>query len=110
MVCNNCQKDIAAGSKFCYNCGAKQPESAPAGLPQQSDVKRRLVRSSSNKIIAGVCAGLADYFDLDPTVIRIIWVLAFFCAGTGLLAYIILWIVLPLAPSAAIRSSATTAS
>ncbi|HET8923345.1 MAG TPA: PspC domain-containing protein [Candidatus Acidoferrum sp.] len=68
------------------------------------------MRSSSNKIIAGVCAGLADYFDLDPTVIRIIWVLAFFCAGTGLLAYIILWIVLPLAPSAAIRSSATTAS
>ena len=110
MTCPNCQKDIASGSRFCYNCGAKQPEAAAPGIPQQPGVKKRLMRSSTDKIFAGVCAGLADYFDLDPTLVRIIWVLAFFCAGTGLLAYIILWIVLPLAPSSVVPSSATTTS
>jgi phage shock protein PspC (stress-responsive transcriptional regulator) len=45
-----------------------------------------------------VCSGLAEYFDLDPTIVRVIWVLAVFFAGTGLLIYIVLWIVLPLAP------------
>lgn len=68
------------------------------------------MRSSTDKMIAGVCAGLADYFDLDPTIIRVIWVLAFFCAGTGLLAYIILWIVLPLTQAPGLPTSATTAS
>jgi phage shock protein C len=110
MICPNCQKDIASGSKFCYNCGAKQPEAATPGFPQQTTSKKRLMRSSSDKMIAGVCAGLADYFDLDPTIIRVIWVLAFFCAGTGLLVYIILWIVLPLAPSRALPTSATSTS
>jgi len=53
------------------------------------------VRSTNDRKIAGVCAGLADYFDLDATLIRILWLVAVLCAGTGLLAYIILWIVLP---------------
>lgn len=56
------------------------------------------MRSSRDKKIGGVCAGLADYFDLDPTIIRVVWLLAVFLGGTGILAYIILWIVLPLAP------------
>jgi phage shock protein C len=57
------------------------------------------MRSSRDKKVGGVCAGLADYFDLDPTLVRIVWLLAVFCAGTGLLLYIILWIALPLAPA-----------
>ncbi|HKM83583.1 MAG TPA: PspC domain-containing protein [Candidatus Acidoferrum sp.] len=57
------------------------------------------MRSSTDKKIGGVCAGLADYFDLDPTLVRVLWLLAIFCAGTGLLAYVILWIVLPLGPT-----------
>jgi phage shock protein PspC (stress-responsive transcriptional regulator) len=109
MICPNCQKDIAAGSKFCYNCGAKQPETPAPPAPPASGLHRRLTRSSTDKMIAGVCGGLADYFELDPTLIRVLWVLAFFCAGTGLLAYIILWIVLPLAP-AGLPTSATPAS
>jgi len=48
--------------------------------------------------VGGVCAGLADYFDLDPTIVRVVWLLAIFLGGTGVLAYLILWIVLPLAP------------
>jgi phage shock protein PspC (stress-responsive transcriptional regulator) len=54
-------------------------------------------------------AGLADYFDLDPTIVRIVWLLAIFFAGTGLLVYVVLWIALPLAPvDAPISVPATT--
>ena len=110
MTCVNCQKDIAAGSKFCYNCGAKQPETPPPGLSPATGGKRKLMRSSTDKKIAGVCAGLADYFDLDPTIVRVVWLLAVLCAGTGLLLYIILWIVLPVAPAGVIPTSATAVS
>ena len=57
------------------------------------------MRSSTDSKIAGVCGGLADYFDIDPMIVRILWVVLVVCGGTGLLAYIILWIVLPLAPT-----------
>jgi phage shock protein PspC (stress-responsive transcriptional regulator) len=98
MICSSCQRNIADGSKFCYNCGARQ---AAAGAPDMASVTggpRKLMRSSTDKKLGGVCAGVAEYFDLDPTIIRIVWVLAVLCAGTGLLLYLILWIVLPLAP------------
>jgi phage shock protein PspC (stress-responsive transcriptional regulator) len=110
MICPNCQKDIAIGSRFCYNCGAKQPETPAPGLSPATGGKRKLMRSSTDKKIGGVCAGLADYFDLDPTLIRVLWLLAVLFAGCGLLAYIILWIVLPLAPGGVIPTSAATAS
>jgi phage shock protein C len=97
MLCPNCQKEIADGSKFCYNCGANLTGSATPS-PTVSAPKR-LMRSSTDKKIGGVCAGLANYFDLDPTIVRVIWFLAVFFAGAGLLVYVILWIVLPLAPA-----------
>ena len=68
------------------------------------------MRSSTDKKIAGVCAGLADYFDLDPTIVRVIWLLAILFAGTGVLAYLVLWIVLPVAPAGVIPTSATVVS
>ena len=97
MVCQHCQKEIAEGSKFCYNCGAQQPGFAGA-VPAAIPVQKRLMRSSRDKKIGGVCAGLAEYFDIDPTIVRVVWLLAIFLAGTGLLLYLVLWIVLPLAP------------
>jgi len=97
MVCPNCQKEIADGSNFCYNCGAKLGVGAQA--PASVAPPKRLMRSSRDKKLGGVCAGLADYFDLDPTIVRIVWLLAILFAGTGLLVYLILWIVLPLAPA-----------
>jgi phage shock protein PspC (stress-responsive transcriptional regulator) len=93
MLCPNCQKEIADGSKFCYNCGANLTGS-PAPSPGVVAPKR-LTRSCRDKKIAGVCAGLAEYFDLDPTLVRVLWLLA----GTGFLVYVILWIVLPCAPA-----------
>jgi len=99
MLCSSCQKEIAPGSKFCYNCGAKQPETSAAGASPSVPAPKRLMRSSRDKKIGGVCAGLADYFDLDPTLVRVLWLLAIFFAGTGFFIYLILWIVLPIAPA-----------
>ncbi len=96
MLCPNCQKEIADGSKFCYNCGANLTGTATPSPAVAAP--KRLMRSSTDKKIGGVCAGLANYFDLDPTIVRVIWFLAAFFAGAGFLVYIILWIVLPLAP------------
>jgi len=60
-----------------------------------SDYKT-LTRSRSNRMISGVCAGLADYLNLDPTVMRLLFVLGFFIAGPGIvLAYLIMAIVTP---------------
>ncbi|MDY4550796.1 MAG: PspC domain-containing protein [Parabacteroides sp.] len=54
------------------------------------------LRRSKDKMIAGVCAGLAHYFDLDPTVIRIVYVLlSIFTAFAGVLVYLILWLIMP---------------
>lgn len=56
---------------------------------------KRLYRSSTNYMLAGVCGGIAEYFNLDPTLIRLAWVL--FCAlgGSGVLAYIVAAIIIP---------------
>ena len=58
---------------------------------------KRLMRSKDKKI-AGVCAGLGDYFDIDPTIVRILFVVIFFAGGASLLAYLIMWIVMPQEP------------
>ncbi|MDR0843587.1 MAG: PspC domain-containing protein [Tannerella sp.] len=63
-----------------------------------ADVKR-LYRSSEDKMIAGVCAGIAEYFSLDPTLVRIGYILlSIFTFFSGVIAYLILWIVIPRKP------------
>ena len=57
--------------------------------------QKKLTRSKSDKKLFGVCGGLAKYLDVDPTILRVIWILLFFCAGTGLLAYLILALLMP---------------
>lgn len=57
--------------------------------------KVRLTRSESDKIIAGVCGGLAAYLDLDPVLVRLAFVVLLFASGIGLPIYIILWIIMP---------------
>jgi phage shock protein C len=62
---------------------------------KMSDYKT-LTRSKSNRMIAGVCAGLADYLNIDPTVVRLLFVLGLFLAGPGIaIAYLIMAIVTP---------------
>lgn len=62
-------------------------------------MKKKLYRSNTDKKLAGVCGGIAEYLDMDPTVIRLIAVLVGVCAGSGLLAYIICAIIMPERPS-----------
>lgn len=59
---------------------------------------KRLYRSRTDRKIAGVCGGLAQYFDVDPVIFRLAWVLLFFLGGTGLIIYLIAWIIIPLEP------------
>lgn len=61
-------------------------------------MKKKLYKSSSDKKLDGVCGGIAEYFDVDPTVVRIAWTIFACCAGSGLLAYIICAIVMPRKP------------
>ncbi|HZW39301.1 MAG: PspC domain-containing protein [Syntrophothermus sp.] len=61
-------------------------------------MNKKLYRSRNDKMLAGVCGGLAEYFDFDPVIVRLIFVITIFFGGTGILAYIILWIVVPEAP------------
>ena len=63
-----------------------------------NDIKR-LYRSRDERMIAGVCGGLAEYLRTDPTLIRLLFVLFALAGGPGLVAYIILWIVVPLEPA-----------
>lgn len=61
-------------------------------------MSNRLYRSKTERKVAGVCGGIAEYFDVDPTIIRLAWLIAVFCAGGGLLAYLIAMIVIPEKP------------
>lgn len=56
---------------------------------------KRLTRSLTDRRLAGVCAGIAEYFDLDPTLVRVGWVFFSLLGGSGLLAYIICAIIIP---------------
>jgi len=58
-------------------------------------MEKKLYRDPYHKVIGGVCAGLAEYFDIDVTVIRLLFVFALFIVGGGFLTYIVLWVVLP---------------
>ena len=58
-------------------------------------MEKKLYRSKTNKQICGVCGGLAEYLNMDPTVAWLIWVLVTLFAGAGLLAYIICALVIP---------------
>jgi len=58
-------------------------------------MKKRLYRIEKDKKICGVCGGIAEYFDVDPTLIRLAWVLFSVCGGSGILAYIIAAIIMP---------------
>ncbi|MBD9206535.1 MAG: PspC domain-containing protein [Clostridiales bacterium] len=61
-------------------------------------MEKKLYKSETNKMLAGVCGGIAEYFNIDPTLVRLGWVV--FCAlgGSGLLAYIIMAIIMPSRP------------
>lgn len=62
-------------------------------------MEKRLQRSRTDRSVAGVAGGLAEYFEVDPTLVRILFVVFTLVGGPGLLLYIIMWIVMPEAPA-----------
>ena len=91
MFCPQCGKEYSQPSKFCRDCGGglSAPETPHAA---------KLMRSRTDEKIAGVCGGFASYFNLDVTLIRIVWLMMLIFAGCGGLAYLIAWIVMPEEP------------
>ncbi|MCP4726551.1 MAG: PspC domain-containing protein, partial [bacterium] len=75
----------------------KSEESAPP--KEETSTKdsgyKQVYRSRTNRMIAGVCSGIADYFNIDPTIVRILFAASFFVGGVGLIGYIVCWIVIP---------------
>ena len=69
-------------------------------MAQKGEEVRRLYRSRKNRVIAGVCGGVAEYFSIDPVIMRLAWVFfALITMGAGIIAYIIAWIVIPEVPA-----------
>jgi phage shock protein C len=89
MYCNYCGKVIQDDANVCAYCGTR------VGAVT---ARKRLVRPRVDRKVAGVCAGFAEYFDLDVTVVRLTWLFVSLMTGVGLLAYPIAWIVMPEEP------------
>jgi phage shock protein C len=101
MFCSKCGREIAETSSYCSVCGAHQRVEASF---------KRLTLSSTDSKIAGVCGGIAEYMGVDPTIVRLIWLVLSVVPGGivgGILAYVLAWIIIP---KAAVRGSAAAAS
>lgn len=94
MHCNACGQLLADNARFCSQCGISV--GSPAGNPRP----QRMLRSRTDKRIAGVCAGLAQYLELDTALVRVLTVLITFAVGffPGLIAYIVAWVIVPQEP------------
>ncbi|MBV9573722.1 MAG: PspC domain-containing protein [Acidobacteriales bacterium] len=90
MYCNHCGKLIQDDANVCAYCGKTIGATV---------VRKRLMRMRTNRKIAGVCAGFAEYFDLDVTLVRVIWLItAFMPIGLSVIGYLVAWIVMPEEP------------
>ena len=64
--------------------------------PPSKPAQKRLYRSTQNKVLAGICGGIADYFNVDPVLVRIIFVVLLIASfGTAAIAYLIAWVIIP---------------
>ncbi len=114
-VCTKCGKALAREEVVMVNgkimCAGCAPQQQSAGPDRQDQVQgkyqgtvvgdsssRRLYRSRKNQVIGGVAAGIAEYFNIDPTIVRIAWALLGIAWGTGVVLYLICWLVIPLNP------------
>ena len=93
MFCTQCGIELEPQDRYCCQCGKTTGAGAP--WPAKGPT-RKLTLSSGDKKIGGVCAGFAHYFDLDVTLMRIIWlVLIFVPPGIGLIGYLLAWLIMP---------------
>ncbi len=85
MYCTSCGQQIVAEAAYCMHCGGAQPGIHP---------RRRLYRPRLGRKVAGVCQGVANYLDIDVTLVRVVWLLVALAGGGGFLAYIVAWFVM----------------
>jgi phage shock protein C len=90
MYCNACGKAIADDGRFCSYCGNV------VGTPPA----KKLIRSRAERKIAGVCAGLAQYFDLDVSLVRMLYLFITLATGVcpGVVTYLLAWFIVPVEP------------
>ncbi len=87
MYCTHCGTKVGKEAGFCQDCGGRQP-SAPA--------QRKLMRSLKGRKIGGVCMGVAEYLDVVPSLVRVVWVLcSLLPPSPGVIAYLVCWAVFP---------------
>ena len=82
---------------------SEKVKAEPAPQEGEQKIRRRLYRDGDNRILGGVCSGMGAYFNIDPVILRIIFVLVLFMGGASVLIYLILWIVVPKAKTTAQR-------
>jgi len=95
MFCTRCGIELSDAANFCSGCGAATPNAARASGFQQGRAER-FSRPLEGGKVAGVCAGVARYWGIDVTIVRVIWaVTALWPPFVGAIAYVVCWIVMP---------------
>ena len=96
MYCANCGNTLEDHFRYCSRCGTA---TANGPRPTEREQETGLMRIRDGKRVAGVCGGFARYLDLDPTLVRVVWILlTVFPPLPGIIAYIVCWIVIPQDP------------
>ena len=89
MYCTKCGVELRDDDRFCSRCGHV------TGVGRVEAPPPRLMLDKENKKIAGVCAGFARFWDIDVTLVRVLWLIVAFSTGCGFIAYLVAWIVVP---------------
>jgi len=112
MFCTRCGAENAENARFCTACGASSDlegaagasggdagnpgQGYPGGAAYSAAPRKRLHRVMADKKLAGVCSGFAEYFDMDVTLVRLIWIaMVLIPPSIGVVVYLVAWIVLP---------------
>ncbi len=106
MFCTRCGSQLEETVRFCSQCGAPTVNAPRSGTRGGAP---RLMRPVDNQKIAGVCAGFARYFDVDVTLVRILWIVSVIwpIPFTGIIGYVIAWIIMPLDTTPAVVTART---
>ena len=92
MYCTKCGTELQSSARFCSDCGTPTKNNAYSPQPPYP----KLSRPREDRKIAGVCAGFARYLGVDITLVRLIAVILLLCPpGTGLIAYLVSWAIMP---------------
>ena len=89
-ICVYCGNQFGFNQQFCSSCGKNR-----SPLQNQNQQRSRLTKSHHEKMIAGVCGGIAEHYNMDPSMVRLAFILFSILGGSGVLLYIILVLIIP---------------